>query len=223
MKLLEAHYQSDDHARYYSQKHDSTPRRRMSNKLERRMMARAIERIRRHGTVETVLDLPSGTGRFIPVLHNIGARIIAMDTAGSMLREGVRVHADPADPHRPVVGSALEIPLKSDVVDVVFCARLLHHFPDDERRSQVFRELARVARLGVVVSFFDAGSYYAWKRERKIRRTGRESGRYAMSRAHCEDLAKSAGLDLLGMNAMFRFHSEITAAAFLVNHGATRD
>ena len=119
-----------------------------------------------------------------------------------------------------MTASVFDIPLRDRSVDLVLCARLLHHFSDTESRAKLFRELARVARIGVVVSFFDATSYYAWKRRRKIERTGRESGRHSISRDECRRLAEAAGLQLLGMNAILRFHSEITSAAFAVHKDA---
>lgn len=209
-------YESDDHAKYYAEKHDSTARRRISNFFERAMIERSLRRIWRVGRFETALDLPSGTGRFLPVLARFNARLTAMDSALPMLRESRRWDELLGSTPGRVTASVFEIPLRDHSVDVVLCARLLHHFADEASRAKLFRELARVARVGVVVSFFDATSYYAWKRRRKIERTGRESGRHSITRDECCRLAEAAGLRPLGMNAILRFHSEITAAAFAV-------
>lgn len=216
MKPAEVPYTSNAHARYYARKHGSSLARRLSNCLERRMMYRALNRLRRHCTFETILDVPSGTGRFLPLFSKFHADVIAMDLAQPMLTEGRSADTDLQCPHRMVVGSALAIPMQDDSVDVVFCSRLLHHVPDDATREKMFNELRRVARRGVVVSFFDRNCFYGWKRARKVRRLGRSRGRYGISRCECNRLAVAAGLKPLGMNALFRFHTEVTAATFAV-------
>ncbi len=208
-------YKADDYAEYYANKHDSNLGRRISNYFEVKMIGRALNRLRGYRAFESVLDCPSGTGRFLPTLAQLGASVIAMDTSGSMLKEG-RKHYDLFD-ETPValVGSAFQIALPDDSVDVVLCSRLLHHIPEHDDRMTILREFARVARLGVVLSFFDANSYRAWKRNRKTRRTGKPSGRHSMSRAACVEESVAAGLKPIGMNALLRFHTEVTAAAFL--------
>ncbi len=85
-------YKTDDFAKYYADKHDSTLMRRASNYLERRMIARALNRVRRRGSFKSVLDCPSGTGRFLPILAEFDASVIAIDTSETMLREGFRYH-----------------------------------------------------------------------------------------------------------------------------------
>lgn len=208
-------YKSDDYARYYTEKHHAGLGRRISNCFERKMIRRSLLRIRRHRPFESVLDCPSGTGRFLPTLASLNVSVIAMDTSYAMLREGRKQHALFKEPPVELVGSAFDIALPDNAVDVVLCCRLLHHIADREQRLIILREFARVARLGVVVSFFDARSLRAWKRERKTRRTGPRGGRHAMPRAACVEEAVCAGLKPIGMNALFRFHTEVTAAAFL--------
>jgi len=139
-----------------------------------------------------------------------------MDTSMQMLQQGRR-HAS-LFRRNPTAsaGSALELPLADNAVDVVLCSRLVHHIPERESRVQIMREFARVARVGVVVSFFDATSWNAWKRRRKVKRTGKTGGRHAMTRAECNDEARDAGLQPIGMNALLRYHTEVTAAAFLL-------
>ncbi len=208
-------YQVDDYAQYYAEKHDSSLGRRISNSFERRMIRRSLLRIRQQHPVESVLDCPSGTGRFLPTLASLNVSAIAMDTSGAVLREGRKHHGLFHDPPVELVGSAFEIALPDNGVDVVLCSRLLHHIADPEGRLVILREFARVARVGVVISFFDSASFRAWKRERKVRRTGKQGGRHAMTRAACVAEAVGAGLKPIGMDALLRFHSEITAAAFL--------
>ncbi len=210
-------YKTDDYAKYYSNKHESSLARRVSNFFERQMVKRALTRISRQKPFQTVLDCPSGTGRFLPTLSSFNVSVVTMDTSDQMLQQG-RKHFSLFDASpTPAAGSAFELPLSDDAVDVVLCSRLLHHIPDQQAREKILRELARVARVGVVISFFDSASYRAWKRRNKTQRTGKPSGRIAISRSQCEEEAISAGLKPIGMNALFRFHAEVTTATFLVD------
>ncbi len=208
-------YKADDYAQYYAEKHESSWGRRISNNLERRMVRRSLLRIQQNHPFKSVLDCPSGTGRFLPSLASLSVSVIAMDTSAAVLREGRKHHALFKEPPVELVGSALSIALPDNAVDVVLCSRLLHHIGDPQERSIILGELARVARLGVVISFFDSGSFRAWRRASKARRTGRIGGRHAMSRETCVQEAVGVGLKPIGMNALLRYHTEVTAAAFL--------
>lgn len=208
-------YKVDDYARYYAEKHDSSVGRRISNTLERRMLRRSLLRIRRHHAFDSVLDCPSGTGRVLTTLASLNVSVIAMDTSDAVLREGRKHRSLFKEPPIVLAGSALSIPLPDNAVDVILCSRLLHHITDRGDRSIILREFARVARVGVVISFFDSTSFRAWRRERRARRTGKLGGRHAMTRAAFLEEAVGVGLKPIGMNALLRYHTEITAAAFL--------
>ena len=56
------------------------------------------------------------------------------------------------------VGSAFQMPLKDQCVDVAFSARLFHHVPDQKERHQYIRELCRVAKKNVILTFFHTWS-----------------------------------------------------------------
>lgn len=103
----------------------------------------------------TVLDVPCGAGRFARTLGEGGRRVVSVDSAREILahaqkraiRSGCRatfVHSD-----------AAKLPLPANAVDAVFCNRLLHHILKPEERAIILRELQRVSRRYVVVSFFD--------------------------------------------------------------------
>ncbi len=212
-------YKDDNFAQFYAQKHDASLGKRIANYLERAMIRRSLRQLRRRQPFETVLDCPSGTGRFLPVLAEFGVSVTAMDTADAMLRQGRAYHDLFTGGVRCAAGSAFQLPLPDRSVDVVLCARLLHHFSEPEQRIAVLKEFARVARVGVVLSFFDAHSFRAWWRRRKIRRKGHLSGRHPESRRQCGWEGQAAGLILVGFSALARFHSEITAAVFLIAPG----
>ena len=205
-------YKSYDYAVYYAGKHERTLGRRLSNWRERRVVSAALRSL---GPITTVLDVPSGTGRFLPALALFRLHVITMDLSAEMLTQGRRHY--PRFRHQPLatVGSASDVPLADESVDAVLCSRLLHHFARPEDRIGILRELARVCRVGVVVSFFDAASLKHRRRLRRRARRGRPGNRHAVTRGQFAEEAGRAGLDCVSMHALLRFHSELTAATLL--------
>ncbi|MFI7603497.1 class I SAM-dependent methyltransferase [Micromonospora sp. NPDC049366] len=87
-----------------------------------------------------VLDVGGGAGYFADALSGAGARIICVDCdAGEMSAR------DGAPPAGGVLGSALELPVRSDSVDVCFSSNVLEHVP---RPFDMADEMLRVTRPG---------------------------------------------------------------------------
>lgn len=68
----------------------------------------------------------------------------------------------------PVAGDAFALPFADRVFDVAHAALFLHHF-DDERLIRLVRELARVARRGIVVNDLHR-HWFAWASIRALTR-----------------------------------------------------
>ncbi len=203
-------YKSYTYAVYYAGKHERGLGRRLSNWREQRVVAAGVRAL---GPITTVLDIPSGTGRFLPVMARFRMRVIVADQSAEMLmqcreRYGLFVH-----PPQAVVASASQIPLADECVDAVLCSRLLHHFALPEQRIDIMRELARVCRVGMVITFFDAASLKHRRRLRRRMRRGKLGNRHAVTRRQFAREAAEAGLKCVSMHALLRFHTELTAAA----------
>ncbi len=97
----------------------------------------AVLRIVDRETVNRILDLGAGTGRFSAVLGTtFDAEVVALDPAAKMLR------------HRPrgvpgIVARAEALPVAPHSVDLVFASMVVHHFLDLHAAA---REVARVLR-----------------------------------------------------------------------------
>jgi ubiquinone/menaquinone biosynthesis C-methylase UbiE len=121
-------------------------------------------------------------------------RLAASDVSPAMLAlaaarlraEGLSVPLHLAD--------AEQLPFADRTFDRVFCFRLFHHFPTEALREQVARELARVARRQVVVSYLDARSFTSRRRRLALRFRPREPGRFAQTPAEMAALFERAGL-----------------------------
>ena len=103
---------------------------------------------------------------------------------------------------RLVAGDALEPPIRPGSVDVALCSLMLHHLPE-EAVVALFRRLAKLVRLGFVVSDFRRG-WLAWaavwlvthavSSNRMTRHDGPLSVRRAYTPPELARLAHRAGL-----------------------------
>jgi ubiquinone/menaquinone biosynthesis C-methylase UbiE len=114
-------------------------------------------------TGSTILDIPSGNGRFTSILSS-GGDVINMDYDANML---LALKAKDAEPGLHVQGDITAIPMPTDSIDLAFCMRLFHHVGERSMRLQSLAELARVSRRYVAVSFYKKESWrYIKKRIR---------------------------------------------------------
>jgi SAM-dependent methyltransferase len=153
-----------------------------------------------------VLDVPCGTGRWIPTLSGRGFRYVGADVSGSMLREARRV----TDPPRVTGFAAAEaerLPFADDTFDCVILWRLLHHIPEDATRAQMLTEAARVSRYKVLVSFHHPISpTYAAKVVRRNLFGFRQGGR-GMTHWHLQALASECGLEVVETRSFMKYVS----------------
>ena len=95
-------------------------------------------------TVEQILDLGCGTGRFTTALAaRFDARVLGVDPSLKMLEQARAKQRDVRVSH--LQGRAEAIPLEPDSVDAIFMSMCFHHFDD---RDAAARECRRVLRAG---------------------------------------------------------------------------
>jgi SAM-dependent methyltransferase len=146
------------------------------------------------------LDAPSGAGR---LSSELPGPVVRLDRDPEMLRA--------AGPDRPrVCGSVHALPFADAVFAGLLCHRLLQHIPTAVERIDILRELARVCRGPIVVSFFDARSLQHARRVLRRAFGKRRSGRAAVSRAAFLGELRAAGLRPLAVRALRRFLAEQT-------------
>jgi ubiquinone/menaquinone biosynthesis C-methylase UbiE len=143
--------------------------RKLSDKRERALLTRYFAEL---GQVESILDLPCGHGRLSGLLKAHCERLIEADWSLTMVSLNRRDHGD--DGRSYFRASALEIPLPDRSVDVVVSFRLSHHLETPELRERHLRELFRVARKAVVVTWFSATSLKNLLREVRVKLTGKK-------------------------------------------------
>lgn len=98
------------------------------------------------GPGKRVIDLGSGTGKFLPRLKDVGADIIAVEPVDAMRQELSRAHPDVT----AVEGTAQSIPLPDSSVDAVVCAQSFHWFATTEALAEIRRVLKPGGALGLI-------------------------------------------------------------------------
>ncbi len=181
------------------------------------MLARALKRV---GAFGTILDLPCGAGRLTPTLARVADRVVCADLAGPMIdeaRDATAGIARPRDGLQFVRSSALRMPFADKSFDVVVCWRLLQHLRNAADRAALFREMARVARHAVILSFSDSGTWRA--RFRRLCGRGSDSARsrVVISRQALSEEARQGGLVPV---AFFRLSSAFSVVAASAMHVA---
>lgn len=141
--------------RYWGEIASDYDRWRLSSPLRRYMWRREfrlLERIAREqmGANSTILDAPTGTGRFVPLLRSLGHTVTGMDISFDMLSM-----QPPQSGHNrgPLVrGDCEALPFSDGAFDYIVSLRFLGHVPPD-LRANILLEFKRVARRGIVVGF----------------------------------------------------------------------
>jgi ubiquinone/menaquinone biosynthesis C-methylase UbiE len=147
-------------ARVYAERFESGSRRRI-NEREQRAVAAIFDTL---DDCRSVVDVPSGAGRFANVLSK-SRTLIEADVAFEIL-EHARERARTAGLEAHFLQSdAARIALGDGTVDCVFCNRLLHHIHSAAERAVFLREFHRVCRKYLVLSFFD---YHAFGSVRRL-------------------------------------------------------
>jgi SAM-dependent methyltransferase len=98
------------------------------------------------GPGRKVLEVGAGTGKFIPMLEQCGATIVAVEPIDEMRERLVRDHPDVEALH----GTATAIPLPDASVDAVVCAQAFHWFATREALAEMRRVLVDGGILGLI-------------------------------------------------------------------------
>lgn len=161
-------YNSTRGAEAYKADYQNKLHRKWSDKRERALLNRYFAEL---GHQESILDLPCGHGRLSDLLRHRCDRLIEADWSFTMVSLNRRDHGD--DGRNYFRASALEIPLADRSVDVVVSFRLSHHLETQELRERHLRELFRVARKAVIVTWFSASSLKNLLREVRVKLAGK--------------------------------------------------
>lgn len=180
------------------------------NRAELRLVERAFRLI----PSGKVLDAPCGGGRVSVLLSELGHELTAADSSESMLaiarenfaREGLNI---------PVMAEDVEkLSYPDQRFDTVICFRLFHHFPEPAIRQKVVKELSRVARRFVALSYFSPYSVTSLQRRWRTIRTGRLPRKRATPLSEVEQYFQAAGFRLVKNFAQLPYVHTLHLAIF---------
>jgi ubiquinone/menaquinone biosynthesis C-methylase UbiE len=195
-------YNSARGASAYKADYQNKLHRKWSDKRERALLHAYFAKI---GQVDTILDLPSGHGRLSSLLHGHCKTLIEGDWSFTMVALNQRDHG--TERRRYLRASALEIPLPDGAVDVAVSFRLSHHLETQELRERHLRELFRVAKRHVIVTWFSASSLKNLLREVRVKLAGKKP-KNVLKNDRVRAIAEAAG-----------FRQQLAKPLFVVGSG----
>lgn len=165
-----AHYQSDQVAQRYHEAYTGKIRSfkavrvRLVARWERKTVDRFLSKIPH----ETILDLPTGTGKLAPIFARRGSRVTACDISENMLDIARQVYRnlDYDSVEFTVCDAEHAAGISGQPFDVAVCLRLLHRVPF-EAKDRILAQLAAASRSTILSMSVDS----AYQRMRsKVRR-----------------------------------------------------
>lgn len=197
-EAYQQNYQKDQRAATYNVKYRDRWRKRISTWREFSLLDRML---RSQGRCKVLLDLPCGGGRLNPPMARYTDLLIEADVALGQLRYG-RVHGRVPTRQVWMTASGFDIPLRDASVDGTVCVRLNHHLPTETERERLVRELLRVSKRFLIMSFFD---YYSPKNTlRRLRHPfNRKPPKSTMKASELQCLAQDCGATLVECPALF--------------------
>jgi SAM-dependent methyltransferase/uncharacterized protein YbaR (Trm112 family) len=187
-EAYEQRYHAATNAARYNSAYREKLFKRLTTQREFTLLARLLGR-QPHS--QLLLDLPCGGGRLSAALAPFADTIIEADVAVGQVRYA-RQHSVVETAQVWMTASALKIPLRDGSVDGSVCCRLCHHLPLAAERTQLVRELLRVSKRFVVLTYFD---YFSVKNTiRRLRRPfNKKPPKMTMQRSELAALAAAVG------------------------------
>ena len=100
--------------------------------------------------INSLLDIPCGTGRIFPTLLSEGIKFIGVDISIEMMRHS-RSILKPGQMVSLIQCDAERMPFKDDSFDVITCLRFLTMKVPREVRTSIFKEMSRVSRAWIII------------------------------------------------------------------------
>ena len=145
----------------------------------------------------SVLDIPSGGGRFTLHLANLGYAASGGDRSATMVEITGRNLSEAGHPANARVLDIEALDMADDSIDAVFCFRLFHHLPEKELRDKVVSEICRVAKDYVVMSYFNSRCVNMVRRKWRDRLKGQIYKKYGTPLSEVEAYFSKHGYELV--------------------------
>jgi ubiquinone/menaquinone biosynthesis C-methylase UbiE len=143
----------------YEARRRSRPQWRQEQQLVERFLAEIPEG-------SSCLDVPVGTGRYLPLYSQFRHRVTGCDLSSDMLGQAQRAATLNGVPTRFTRGSVFSLPYKDGQFDAIVCTRLLTWFTEAEVGAAL-AELSRVCSGRILVTA------NVWRRPKELYRSPR--------------------------------------------------
>jgi len=136
------------------------------HRAEMALIRRALPLLR---NVRTILDAPCGVGRATVMLAQEGYEMTGIDLGEGAL-EFTRKAVEEAGCKAVIEKQDLvKLDYADGQFDAVLCFRLIHHLPTPQHRDEIIRELCRVAKKYVLISYLSPWSLTSVRRKLKAK------------------------------------------------------
>jgi len=105
----------------------------------------------------SVLDIPVGYGRFTAHFWKYGFKVVNGDLNLFAILYQRSCHPDS---NLAIVTNGIHLPLRDNLVDVVFNFRLLQHFKTSSERLSILGELRRVTKRYLIVTVYIESAFH---------------------------------------------------------------
>jgi len=99
----------------------------------------------------SVLDVPFGTGRFVPIYLERELSIFGVDISADMVEQGRQILGDKFRLCDVRISDAEDLPFETGSIDYLVCNRFIKWLPDLEVIEKVIGEFARVTRKRMII------------------------------------------------------------------------
>lgn len=178
---------------------DRYSKRARGRRLNRKDKTFAQKLFRMVGSGAHIVDVPCGCGRFFEIFSK-AAKLTMVDYSESMLKVAEERYGIPENV-RMMQGDIASLPLCENSADLCFCMRFFHHLDNDKVTLKVLKELSRVSRKYVALSFYNRNCLRYYRK--KLR--GKKIRGYYFSFSHLVELARQADLEIINKRPKINF------------------
>ena len=199
-KEILRHYNSEEGAKSYTKKFEKKWSERVNNRHEQKLIKGLMATLAQETTFRTALDLPCGYGRLMPVLKRHVPIVFEGDWSLPLLkiaRETQEKDTATGKASGYLRATALALPIPDRKIDLVLSVRLCHHIREHTERRAYVRELLRVSRKWVVLTYFDDHSLKNRLREARRKIFKNKPPKWTLKASEIREIAASMGFEVV--------------------------
>ncbi|RME84131.1 MAG: class I SAM-dependent methyltransferase [Planctomycetota bacterium] len=125
-----------------------------STKRDRREKKAILKLLRGIPKSSKILDIPCGTGRITRFLYENGYQVVGADSSESMIQIARSISSKDSISLDFEIQNLFSTTYPDHAFDVLVCNRFFHHLYNSSSRVTALKELARITKGPIILSFF---------------------------------------------------------------------